>query len=142
MQGLLIYNIEEVNARENYATWMRYNYDAIQSLLKRQFQKEDLYNKAYLNRIVMQYYLAFYLVWMVADEYYNSTNKDWNYYLEKYDLENKRKALGCNGISLEKLLEIFGFAKTIDNLFGGINSNEISSTFVAGDHDEIITVKP
>jgi hypothetical protein len=124
MQGLLINN--NIYSSGNYAEWIKYNYDNIILLVQEQFKKEDLYNKAYVNRNLMQYYLAFYLIWLVAEEYFNSSNKDWEYYKTKYDLIVKKKKLGCHNIELEYLLALFNLPSLVSNpsgITGGIEGD-------------------
>lgn len=99
--------------------------DNIYSLIQQQVNQESLVGYSCIMYKVVQFHLAFLLGYTIMMDY-RTTDQDWDYYEDKYDLENKRKYLACSGIKLEDLLEIFGLPPSETGCEYGIGEMTIS----------------
>jgi hypothetical protein len=98
-------------------------------LSQAQWKSEDYRGKSYQQWTAMQYYNFLYLLSLMYREIDRTKNfnRDWTYYVSKYNLNEVQKCLGCYGIDWTKGLEAFGF----NDLFpGGIENMDIESTFI------------
>jgi hypothetical protein len=87
---------------------------AIQALIDKQIEKENIYNKSTYYNVINQYTYAFQFVVLIYLEYKRGLETSWSYYENKYDIETIDKKLQCSGIDIYKLFEIFGLPTTTE----------------------------
>lgn len=80
---------------------------AIYNLIIKMRNEEDLIAYSCKSQQILQYDLAFMLAYTVMIDY-TTTNQDWSYYVNKYQLEDKHGKLACSNINMDELFEIFG----------------------------------
>ena len=132
---MFIRTVEPSNIEVIWNSYFTHYRDNILSSHYQVNDNEDMFNKDNNIYKIMYYYLAFYLVLLVYLEIQDRVHSDWSYYVNKYDLINQSKIFGCNGISLDKVFELFG----IDyNNTGGIGNMQIDSTFQVDSSDSAI----
>lgn len=71
------------------------------------FSQEDRWGYSCIQYNIMQFYLGLYLATLIRIEWDKGIETDWDYYIEKYGLEEKKHILACFGISLDTILECF-----------------------------------
>jgi hypothetical protein len=112
-------------------TYFNYYKSDILDLQSKLFNQEDYKGTSKIHYRIQQYYLAFDLVKLIWLEL-SWNSQPWSYYETKYDLDNKRRILGCLGIDLDVILNIFGISTTTNNdvqIFGCILSNTVTTTY-------------
>lgn len=114
--------------------WDLYRTD-IMALTDSQINDEDALGVSCKQYRIMQYYLGFYLVVMIYLEMIATKINTWSYYVNKYDLKNKKYNLGCNNISLDKILEIFGLPTVVGS---GIEHMNIEGVFIVEPSEALI----
>jgi hypothetical protein len=139
------------NIWDNYfKSFMDYYRSILMTLYRKNWKREDYYELSYYQYVISQYWYALYLVVLIKYEVLEGINTEWSYYIDKYELEDKRKKLACNSISLKKILEIFELPTlttsstegTFDNV--GIESDIIEDDFIVEnteDAEELDTVE-
>jgi len=87
--------------------------DKILSLHTKYWNEEDINGEGCTQYTIAQYHHAIKLVSLIAIDYTQCIQcKDWDYYIDKYNLVSISKRLACNGIDLEKLLGCFDLPAT------------------------------
>lgn len=114
----------------------------IVSLTKTSWKKEDLDGEGCSIFTVAQYYFGMYIVILIYLELQLNIPRTKQYYIDKYDLKVVQDKLACNGISLSKILEIFGIVGLLNTNatdFDGIEFMGIEYNFIVepDDTDEI-----
>ena len=109
----------------------------ILALHSKQWKQESIKDKSCIQYTIQQFYLALYVVLLIKYEVDKGVNTDWQYYIDKYNLADKAKKFACNGISLKKILAIFGLptavsTEDVTNIEGGISFVGINITFEVG----------
>lgn len=104
--------------------------DDILALHSIQWRDESVYNRSCIQYGIMKYYLAFYLCLLIYIEVINGVSHSWEYYVDKYNLEDITNYLASNNISMTDILDIFGLPIVISS---GIGYKEIGLTFNIGE---------
>lgn len=118
-----------------YNYWQLYN-DDINTLNARWWKDEDIWGSSCRMYKVYQYYFAFYYVELIYIEYNRGFNTEYSYYETKYNIEETRKKLGCNGINLSRIFEIFGLFLSEND---GIEGMGIEQSFVVEPNNVTVT---
>lgn len=97
------------------------------ALFTKSWKEEDL-NETSENQFKgSQFILAIQLIVLVYQDIIRGVQTDWDYFVSKYELEKYSKCLKCDGINLDKILEIFGLPNIGEK---GINFQQIENTFI------------
>lgn len=107
------------------------------SLSQKQWDSEDLKGVSNSQWSLMQYYNFLYLLIIIYREKQRLPNKDWSYFVTKYNLVNIEKCIRCEGIDYNKALSIFGFETTTN----GIENISIEDSFSI-ESGEVENTKP
>lgn len=103
---------------------------SVLSLTKKQWKEEDLKGKSLVQYSVAQYYYSIYIAVMMYNEIQRGFPHDPSYYIDKYSIENIRKCLACEGIDIDKILEVFDLPP--EESSRGIELMEIENNMIVG----------
>lgn len=95
-----------------------------------QWKSEDYRGKSFHQWTLMQYYNFMYLLTLIHREIERAgdhLDRDWSYYVSKYNLVKVQECLACYGINYTKGIQAFGFDTQFPE---GIEGMAIESTFV------------
>jgi hypothetical protein len=85
----------------------QYYKDGLISTMNKWWTQEDKWGKSCIQYDWFQFYLTLYLVTLIKVEWDRGLETDWQYYIDKYGLEEKAKFLACFGINLTVILNCF-----------------------------------
>lgn len=107
------------------------NRSSIVDLQNKWFNEEAYKGTSKYPYKVAMYYMATYLVLIMWLEIKAGYETDWDYYKEKYKIDDNRKKLACCGIDLDDVLAAFGLnVQTTGACIAGINSMEVEECLV------------
>lgn len=118
-------NITDLNTCiRNYFSTFRAD---ILSLTNTQWNDEDLKGKTLIQYDINRYYSLLYLLVIIYKDYERLGNqKEWSYFVDKYNLNEYKKCLACYNISLDNCLKLFNLQSTDE----GIEISLIEQSFI------------
>ena len=112
--------------------------NTILNLSSKWYNEESIYGSSCIQFQVNSYYLAFTLALMIKREIDKGYVSTYTYYNHKYNIDNKRCSLSCNGINLDKIFEVVNVVW--DNSDMGINGMGIEVNFVIEPNYNLYTI--
>jgi len=101
-------------------------HDKIHKLIDTIISNENIYNVSDKQYILNQFFYVFSLITLLYIEYKRGFIVDWNYYIQKYNLLNLSKKIACNGMELNKILNIF----ELPNIEPNLNNTAIEGNYI------------
>lgn len=119
----LYFNESEQNVSDFFSL---YKEDMLK-LFSKLWKEEDRIEESDKIYNINQYLYVYLYCLLIKTEYLLGINTDWNYYIDKYKINEKRKLFACNDISLDNVLKVFGFPVINNGI--GIENLGIENTF-------------
>lgn len=105
--------------------------DAIVELHEKWYREESYKGTSNFMYKVSMYHIAIYLAVLIYLELKDGYETDWDYYVDKYSLNQNRKKLACCGIDLDTILASFGLpAVDKAGCVNGVESMEVEHCLV------------
>jgi hypothetical protein len=109
----LFFNESEQNVSDFFSLYK----EDILKIFSKLWKEEDRIEESDKIYNLNQYLYVYLYCMLIKNEYLLGVNTDWNYYITKYKINEKRKLFACNGISLDNVLKVFSLP-VINNGFG------------------------